>query len=118
MIAATSGDPSDVRLAPSAECALPGWAARRVVTIHPGAALAYVESEWRDSIVVVADGEVVLQGSLDGALWLTRGDMFWFDGIGVRLIHNHGAGPAVLHAVSRGSGGTAGLRVETEEEPR
>lgn len=115
---AISGDPADLGDAPPVDRALPAWATRRVVTIESGAARDYVESEWRDAIVVVAAGDVLLEGGLGGALWMTCGDMFWFDGIGVRRIHNHGTELAVLHAVSRGSGRTAGLRIEPEEGPR
>jgi hypothetical protein len=95
---------------------LPAWAARRVVTIPSATALAYVESEWRDAIVVVTSGDVVLEGRLGGALWLTCGDMFWFDGIQVHRIHNHGVCPAVLTAVSRGSNRTGSLPIDPRRD--
>lgn len=96
--------------------ALPIWAARRVVTIPPGTMLGYLESEWRDAIVVVTSGDVVLEGRLGGALWLTRGDMFWFDGIQVHRIHNHGLDSAVLAAVSRRFSRTMSLHLDEKED--
>lgn len=93
---------------------LPAWAARRVMSILPGTSLVYVESEWRNAIVAVTSGDVVLEGRLGGALWLTCGDIFWFDGVEVHRIHNHGADPAVLVAVSRAAG--PGTRESTRGE--
>ena len=73
----------------------------RVVTVAPGAHLAYDEEEWRDALVVVECGEVVLECQDGGRRPFGSGDIFWLTGMGVIALHNEGAGNVVLVAVSR-----------------
>jgi hypothetical protein len=73
----------------------------RVVTIAPGRARRYAEAEWRDALVVVERGAVELE-TQDHACWrFARGDMLWLTGLRLRAVHNRGAEPARLVAVSR-----------------
>jgi hypothetical protein len=69
---------------------------RRIVSVPPGGALAYDESDWRDALVLVVRGEIELGGERFG-----RGSVLSLTGLAVRALHNQGAEPAELVAVSR-----------------
>jgi hypothetical protein len=73
----------------------------RVVTVEPGTARAYDEAEWRDALVVVECGEVVVE--CRGGTRRTFGptDVIWLTGMGVLALRNDGAESTVLVAVSR-----------------
>lgn len=73
----------------------------RVVTVPPGGSRAYDEAEWRGALVVVECGEVVVESSAGGRRSFGPGDVLWLTGLGVRALHNEGAGSAVLVAVTR-----------------
>ncbi len=78
----------------------------RTVTIAPGGTRPYDEAEWRDALVVVECGAVVVEGDAGGRRSFGTGDVLWLTGMGVRALHNEGQESAVLVAVSRrGSGG-------------
>ena len=73
----------------------------RAVEVEPGEARIYDEAEWRDALVVVARGQIELEcvgGSRYGA---ERGAVLWLVGLPIRALHNGGAEPAVLVALSR-----------------
>jgi hypothetical protein len=73
----------------------------RVFTVAPGCARPYAELDWRDALVVVARGEIELE-TLGCARWrFGRGDLLWLTGLPLRALHNRGAEPARLVAVSR-----------------
>jgi hypothetical protein len=73
----------------------------RVVDLAPGRARRYADAEWRDALVVVERGEIELEAE-DHTLWrFARGDMLWLTGLPLRAVHNRGAEPARLVAVSR-----------------
>jgi hypothetical protein len=73
---------------------------RRVV-VTPGAERLFVESEWRDAIVVVESGGLELESST-GIRWrFGRGDVLWLIGLPLRALHASGRTPTVLMAVSR-----------------
>jgi hypothetical protein len=74
---------------------------RRTVVIAPGGTRSYVEPEWRDAIVVVQCGLVELCGDGADRRRFGSGDILWLDGLPVRALHNPGAEPVVLVAVSR-----------------
>jgi quercetin dioxygenase-like cupin family protein len=73
----------------------------RVVRIAPGTRMPYVEADWRDALVVVEAGEVVMEGREGTRRSFASGDLLWLTGLGVLALHNRGDEPAVLVAVSR-----------------
>lgn len=73
----------------------------RVVTIAAGGLLPYVESDWRDALVVVETGEVQLECREGGRRRFGSGDVLWLTGLGLVAVRNHGEVEAVLVAVSR-----------------
>ena len=73
----------------------------RIVTIAPGGARPYDEAEWRDALVVVERGAVVVECRAGGRRTFGSGDILWLTGMGVRALHNQGEEIAVLVAVSR-----------------
>src|SRR5687768_1303673 len=79
----------------------PPWADLRVVTIEPGAAKPYDELEWRDGLVIVERGEIVLECLRGGSTTFGAGDVLWLVDMPLRAIHNHGVAPAVVVAISR-----------------
>jgi hypothetical protein len=73
----------------------------RIVTIPPGGTRPYDEAEWRDALVVVECGVVVVEGHAGSRKAFGAGDVLWLTGMGVRALHNEGQENAVLVAVSR-----------------
>ena len=73
----------------------------RIVAVAPGDERAYVESEWLDAIVWVERGEIELRGAGGSRRRFASGDLIWLEGVPLRTLHNPGAEPAVLRAVSR-----------------
>jgi quercetin dioxygenase-like cupin family protein len=73
----------------------------RTVTIRPGGTRPYEEGEWRDALVVVECGAVVVEGHAGSRRAFGAGDVLWLTGMGVRALHNEGQESAVLVAVSR-----------------
>ena len=73
----------------------------RTVTIRPGGTRPYEEAEWRDALVVVENGTVVVECHAGGRRTFRTGEVLWLSGIGVRALHNEGQESAVLVAVSR-----------------
>ena len=73
----------------------------RVVVVAPGAQRAYSEAEWRDAIVVVEWGEIVLEPLTGRSYCFERGDVLWLQGLALRALRNRGREPAVLVAVAR-----------------
>jgi hypothetical protein len=71
------------------------------VTIDPGGVRAYDEAEWRDAIVFVEDGEIVLECVRGDTRRFHRGHILWLDGLPVRCVRNPCAVPTRLLAVSR-----------------
>jgi quercetin dioxygenase-like cupin family protein len=75
--------------------------AKRVVTVAPGTSLAYRSEEWRDALVVVESGEVVLECLEEGRRRFPAGAVLWLAGLRLVALHNEGHEAAVLVAVSR-----------------
>jgi hypothetical protein len=73
----------------------------RVVAVPPGRARAYDAAEWRGALVLVARGEIELEGVSGGRERFARGALLSLDGLPLRALHNRGAGPASLVAVVR-----------------
>jgi quercetin dioxygenase-like cupin family protein len=87
----------------------------KVVTIAPGARLPYVETDWRDAIVVVEVGEVELEPREGRLRCFASGDVLWLTGLGLVALHNRGDAVAVLVAVSR-RGEARGEAVDSEPD--
>ena len=75
--------------------------ARRAVTLEPGTVLPYDETAWRDAIVVVQGGEVVLECVGGHAQRFGDGDILWLEHLPLRWIRNPGPDRVRLLAVSR-----------------
>jgi hypothetical protein len=73
----------------------------RAVAVAPGGERAYGESEWLDAIVWVERGEIELRGAGGTRRRFVSGEVIWLEGVPLRTLHNPGAEPAVLRAVSR-----------------
>ena len=80
---------------------LPRWVDRRAVIIGPGVVRRYEEAEWRDALVVVEQGEVVLECTRGWRTTFRAGDVLWLVDVPVRRIYNDGDDAAVLVAISR-----------------
>ena len=91
---------------------LPRWVNRASVTIGPGEVRPYDESEWRDALVIVEHGEVVLECTRGGFTTFRAGDVMWLSDIPLRRMHNYGVEPTVIVAVSR-----TGHRRQQAEDP-
>lgn len=81
--------------------AVPPGFARRTVVLHPGASRPSDEAEWHGAIVMVERGDVELECAAGGRRRFAAGAVLWLAGIELRVLHNVGAGPVVLVAVSR-----------------
>jgi hypothetical protein len=75
--------------------------AKHVVTLDPGTSRPYLAAEWRDALVVVEAGEVVLECHDGGRRSFAAGAVIWLADLGLVALHNDGPIPAVLVAVSR-----------------
>ena len=73
----------------------------RVVTVAPGGERAYEAAEWRDALVVLQHGEIDLVGLSGVRRRFASGSVLWLEGLELRELHNPGAEPARLLAVSR-----------------
>ncbi len=94
-------DATDDALVDVTERALPPAFERRLITIEPGAYRAFAASDWADALVVLACGEIELEGLGGHRAHLAPGAVFWLAGLPLRALHNTGPVPAVLVAISR-----------------
>jgi hypothetical protein len=75
--------------------------ARRVVVLAPGDRRPYRAEEWGDALVSIDSGEIQLEGRGQPPRPFRRGDLLWFEGLGLSAINNPGPEPAVLVVTSR-----------------
>ena len=80
----------------SAAVAIP--AAR--ITVDPGARVRSIEEEWDDALVVVESGEIELECRAGIRRRFPAGAIMWLQGMNLHAMHNPGAEPTVLSAVS------------------
>ena len=73
----------------------------RVVEVAPGADRPYDAAEWHDALVLVRTGRIELRGVSGARRAFGTGDLIYLQGVPLRALHNPGAEPAVLVAVSR-----------------
>lgn len=95
---------------------LPPAFAVHVRTLEPGTSHPYDPDEWRDALVVVEEGELELECDAGGRRRFGRGAVLSFAGLSLRRMHNPGAGPTVLVAVSRTRPGGAPLRADPDRD--
>ena len=74
----------------------------RSVSVPPASSLVYDEMEWRDALVLVGCGEIVLEARCGGSWRFRRGDLLWLEGLPLVALRNTGTEAAVLIAASRG----------------
>jgi hypothetical protein len=74
---------------------------RRFLVIEAGDARAYSHYEWDDTLVIIEAGEIELESTLGKRCRFGCGDLLWLQGLPLRVIHNCGAEPALVVAVSR-----------------
>lgn len=80
---------------------------RRIVAVPPGGALDYDEADWRDALVIVVRGEIEVEAGGRGARF-GRGAVLSLARLPVHALHNRGAEPAELVAVTRRRAARAG----------
>lgn len=73
----------------------------RTVALAPGQAMAYVEDDWRDAIVVVERGEVEIECRAGGARRFASGSLLWLTGLQLKSLHNRGDEDLLLSAIAR-----------------
>ena len=73
----------------------------RTVRVAPGGSLPYEEEDWRGALVVVVQGEILLETSCGRAFHFRRGDLLWFEGLPLVRLRNEGEEPALLRAAAR-----------------
>jgi len=73
----------------------------RALAVAAGREHAYREAEWRDALVVVERGAIDLDCLGGARRRFGRGDVLCLVGLPLRALHNRGAEPALLVAVSR-----------------
>jgi hypothetical protein len=78
----------------------PGFT-RRAVVVEPGASRPSRDEEWHDALVIVERGEVDLECTAGGRRRFGAGAVLWLTGIRLAALHNVGAEPVVLIAVTR-----------------
>jgi hypothetical protein len=73
----------------------------RAVSVEVGIERIYNEAEWKDSLVVVARGEIELESVGGDACRFRRGSVLCLVGLPLRALRSRGTEPAVLVAISR-----------------
>jgi quercetin dioxygenase-like cupin family protein len=80
---------------------LPARFRLRALTLAPGGTRPYRAEDWADALVVVERGEIELCCRAGGRRRFAAGAVMWLQGMELEALHNPGAEPAVLAAVSR-----------------
>ena len=73
----------------------------RTVAVAPGESLAYDAAEWRDALVLVRRGEIVLDTRCGRSFFFPRGSILWLAELPLESLRNRGRVPAVLVAAAR-----------------
>jgi hypothetical protein len=74
---------------------------RRVLALAPGDHLTYDGAQWVGALVVIAQGQIELEG-LDGHRYqFGRGAILWLERLPLRALHNCERTPAILVAIAR-----------------
>jgi quercetin dioxygenase-like cupin family protein len=89
---------------------------QRVVALAPGQSHDYVDADWADAIVLLAQGQVELEAVSGARRLFQRGDLLWLTCVPLRALHNPGPGGAVLVAISRAGPGAGEARLSCTDE--
>ena len=73
----------------------------RTVAVGPGESLAYEAAEWRDALVLVKSGEIVLDTACGRSFFFPCGSVMWLAELPLEGLRNRGREPAVLVAAAR-----------------
>jgi len=73
----------------------------KVVTLDPGCDRPYRDADWRDSLVVIEQGELEVEGVHGTCRRFRCGDVLWLIGLGLRTLRNPGSEPTRLASISR-----------------
>ena len=69
--------------------------------MEPGERLPYRAADWRDALVLVRQGEVVLETCCGRSLFFERGAILWLAELPLASLRNRGHETAVLVAAAR-----------------
>ena len=78
-----------------------GGFSRRVVTIAPGDRRPYVDTDWRDALVVIVRGAVDLECTRAGRRRFEAGTMMSLEGLGLVALFNPGSSDLVIVTITR-----------------
>lgn len=77
---------------------------RRMIELEPGACIDHDEALWRDAIVFLAAGELVVECSSGERHCFRAGDILTLARLPICRAHNSGATPTRLLAICRAAG--------------
>ena len=97
---------------------VPPWARLTVLVVPPGRSRAYAAEQWRDSLVVLERGRLLLETSSGARLRLQAGAVVCLARLPRGRLTNDGSVDAVLSAVSRAPGRRGPTPTTLPEEPR
>ena len=69
--------------------------------MDPGQTLPYRSAEWRDALVLVERGEIVLDTVCGRSFFFPCGSILWLAELPLESLRNRGREPAVLVAAAR-----------------
>ena len=72
-----------------------------MVAVEPGDRLPYRAADWRDALVLVKRGEIVLDTCCGRSFYFPRGSVLWLAELPLECLRNRGHEPAVLVAAAR-----------------
>jgi len=72
---------------------------RRMLTIAPGGSRAPGDADWPRALVLVARGELELEGAGGTRRRFGSGDLIWIHEVPLRALRNHGPDDVVLLGV-------------------
>ena len=78
-----------------------GGFSRRVVTIAPGDRRPYVDTDWRDALVVIVRGAVDLECTRGGRRRFEAVTMMSLEGLGLVALFNPGSSDLVIVTITR-----------------
>lgn len=80
---------------------LPPSYAREVEVLEDGACVPFDETRWRDRLVVVRRGRVLLRGRCGAQVTCGTGDVLWLAGLRLLTLTNPGPGRTELVSLTR-----------------
>ncbi|OZM72110.1 hypothetical protein CFN78_16335 [Amycolatopsis antarctica] len=90
---------------------------RREIVLGPGEYRAYRAAEWRDAMIVVAEGELELETTDGASRGFGRGAMLCFAGLSLRVLRNTGHEPVTLIVISRDATDSFSAETPSHDQP-